>query len=164
MVSNTVCVSFEFDKFADRPVQTITEKIVEIALYPILSFDQSDLEFTISEDDNTTINPNMQIYVKSQLFMAAEAELEETDYTAGIINFLHSLISQCNISINGVSITPSSDNYNYRAYVETILTNGSDAAESHLTKAYWYKDDGNMLTCDTTDTYTGTTKNGFIRR
>jgi hypothetical protein len=90
--------------------------------------------------------------------------LDEKDYTAGTNNFLHSLFSQCNISLNGVSITPSADNYNHRAYLETILTCGSDAAESHLTNAYWYKDDGNMLTCDPTDTYTDTTNKGFIRR
>jgi hypothetical protein len=65
---------------------------------------------------------------------------------------------------NGVSITPSADNYNYRACHETILTYGSDAAESHLKNAYWYKDDGNMLTCDHKDTYTDSRNKGFIRR
>jgi hypothetical protein len=56
------------------------------------------------------------------------AELYSKDYTAGRNNFLHPLFSQCNICLNGISITPSSGNYNYRAYQETLLVYGSDAA------------------------------------
>jgi hypothetical protein len=61
MAANVVCVSSEFDIFADRLVQTSSEKIVDIAHKPIPSVDQSDLEFTIPEDDNTYIDPNMEI-------------------------------------------------------------------------------------------------------
>jgi hypothetical protein len=67
------------------------------------------------------------------------------------------------MSLNNTSITPSADNYKYRSYFETILTYGSDAAESHLTNSYWYLDNGNVLTCDPTDTYTDETNKGFIR-
>jgi hypothetical protein len=132
MAANAVCVSYEFDIFADRPVQTLTEKIVEIPHKPLTSVDQSDLEFMIPEDDNSYIYVNMQINIKDQLVFAAGAELSITDYTAGTNSFLHSLFSLCNISLNGVSITPSSNNYNYRAYLETVLTYGCDAATSHL--------------------------------
>ena len=40
--------------------------------------------------------------------------------------------SQCGIILNGTQITQATDLYNYRAYLETLLTHGSDAAESHL--------------------------------
>jgi hypothetical protein len=106
----------------------------------------------------------MQIYIKGQLLGAAEAELDDKDYTAGTNNFLHSLFSRCNISLNGVSINPPADNYNFCAYLETILTYGCDAAESQLTNAYCYLDSGHVLTCDPTDAYTDTTNKGFIRR
>jgi hypothetical protein len=96
----------------------------------------------ISANDNSYIDLNMQIYIKGQLVGAAGAELRNTYYIAGTNNFLHSLFSQCNISLNGFSITPSSDNYNHRAYLETILTCGSDAVTSHLTNAYWNLDNG----------------------
>jgi hypothetical protein len=56
------------------------------------------------------------------------------------------------MSLNNTSITPSSENYNYRSYFETLLTYGSDAASSHLKNSYWYLDNGNVLTCDPTDT------------
>jgi hypothetical protein len=97
-------------KFRVRHIcrQTCTDvdsKIAEIAHKPINLVDQSDLEFVIPEDDNSYIDLNMQIYVKSQLIGAAGAVLDEKVYTAGINNFLHSLFSQCNIKLNGVSIT-----------------------------------------------------------
>jgi len=58
--------------------------------------------------------------------------LTDTDYTAGINNFLHSLFSQCRISLNGTQITQATELYNLRAYLETLLTYGNDAADSHL--------------------------------
>jgi hypothetical protein len=41
--------------------------------------------------------------------------------------------------------------------------NVGDAAISHLTNVYWHRDEGNMLACYPTDTYTDTTNKGFIR-
>jgi len=59
----------------------------------------------------------------------------------------------------------SSEHYYYRSYLETILTHGTDAAATHLTNAYWYRDTGDMLPCDpTTATVTVTTNRGFITR
>jgi hypothetical protein len=83
MAAYAVCVSSELDIFADILVQTSTDKTVEIAHKPTTSVDKSDLEFTIPRDDNKYIDPNMQIYIKCQLFGAAEAELDEKNYTAG---------------------------------------------------------------------------------
>jgi hypothetical protein len=163
MAAKAVYVSYEFDIFADRPLQTSTLNTVEIPYKPIASVDQSDLEFMIPENNDTYIELNMQLYVKGQLIMVDGTELEENDHTAAVNNFLHSLFSQCNISLNVVSITPSSDNYNYSASLETLLVYGDDSAFSRPTNAYWYKDEGNMQVCDPTDTYTDTTIKGFIR-
>jgi hypothetical protein len=49
-----------------------------------------------------------------------------------------------------VNITPASELYHYGAYLETLLTYGSDAANSHLTNAYWYLDGGDDLAGDPT--------------
>jgi hypothetical protein len=164
MAAKALCVSSEFDIFADRPVQTSTFGTPGIAYKPITSFDQSVLEFVIPPDNETYIDLNCQLYVKGQLVGPDGAALDEKDYTAGVNIFLHSLFSQCNVSLNGVSITPSSDNSNIRAYLETLLTYGYDAAESHITNAYWYRDTCDLLPCDTTTDETATTNKGFVRR
>jgi len=89
--------------------------------------------------------------------------LTDTDYTAGINKLLHSLFSQCSIVLNGMQITQASELCNYRAYLETLLTYRSDAAESHLKNALWHLDTGNMKGGDTTKT-NETNNNGFVKK
>ena len=62
-----------------------------------------------------------------------------------------------------MNITQSGDLYNYVAYLETLLTYGSDTALSHLTNSYWYKD-GNILPCAPTKAAEPTTNAGFVAR
>jgi len=72
-------------------------------------------------------------FVTGKLIGADGKDLDASDITKGTNNFLHSLFSQCSISLNGVNITPASELYTYRSYLESLLTYGSDAANSHLT-------------------------------
>jgi hypothetical protein len=88
--------------------------------------------------------------------------LEASDHTAVTNSFLHSLFSQCTITLNGVTITPAAGLYGYRAYLETLLTYGSDSAASLLTNAFWYLDNGDTQPNDPTDKYTDATNKGFI--
>ena len=52
------------------------------------------------------------------------------------------------------------DLYQYRSYLETILTYGCEAADSHLTNGSWYLDTGGLLPCDKNKA----TNTGFIGR
>jgi len=54
--------------------------------------------------------------------------------------FMHSLFSQVEISLNGTPVTTASDTYAYRAYIETLLSYGSDAKESQLSACLFRKD------------------------
>ena len=109
---------------------------------PIAPVDQTDLEFLIPADD-TYVDPILNSIFVANL-QSDGTDLDASDYTAGTNNFLHSLFSQCTIALNGVNITQSGDLYNFRTYLETLLTYGSDASLSHLTNIYWYKDTGNV--------------------
>jgi hypothetical protein len=83
--------------------------------------------------------------VRGKIIGGDGKDLHASDFTAGTNNFLNSLFSQCSISLNGVNITPASELYPYRSYRESLLTYGSDAANSHLRNAYWYLDEGDVL-------------------
>jgi len=87
-------------------------------------------------------------------------------YHTGVTNnLLHSLFSQCTIVLNGTTITQSSELYNYRSYLDTLLNYGTDAAATHLTNAYLYRDNGHILPCDTTTaTVTAVINRGLITR
>jgi hypothetical protein len=52
--------------------------------------------------------------------------------------------------LNGTTVTQAADLYQHRAYLETLLTYGTDTAASHLTNALWYPDGGDMPPCDST--------------
>jgi len=59
-------------------------------------------------------------------------------------------------------MTQTTELSTYRSFFETILTYGSNAAASHLTNAFCYLDNGDLLPCDPT---AADAKNkGFIRR
>jgi hypothetical protein len=154
--------SSEFDIFARKPVQNAFVEI-NLVYNPISSIDQSNLEFVTTSDYDTYVDPDINLFIRGKFTKADGTNLDATDFTAVTNNFLHSLFSQCTIALNGVNITHSGDLYNYRAYFETLLTYGSDAALSYLTNSYWYKYDGDMLPCDPTKAETSTNTK-FITR
>ena len=53
---------------------------------------------------------------------------------------MHSLFSQVDVSLNGTLVTPTTNTYAYRAYIETLLSHGAEAKNSQLTSALWYKE------------------------
>ena len=59
---------------------------------------------------------------------------------APVNNWLHSLFSQVDVYINDTLVTPSSNTYPFRAYVETLLSYGAEAKKTQLTSQLWYKD------------------------
>ena len=103
-------------------------------------------------DNETYIDLDIKLYVKGRLLGADGKDLDASDYTAGTNNLLHSLFSQCSIALKGVNITPASELYPYRSYMEALLTYCTDAANSHITNAFWYIDEGDVLAGDPTST------------
>jgi hypothetical protein len=143
----------EFDIFAPKPVQTGILETNVVHYKPLATVEQTDFEFSIPGDSETYIDLGIKLFVKGKLTAVDGTDLGDADFTAGTNNFLHSLFSQCSIALNGVNITPAADLYHYRAYLETLLTYGTDAAKTHLTNAYWYIDDGDMGPIDPTVGY-----------
>jgi hypothetical protein len=147
MSAEMASVSTEFDIFAPKPVQGAIQETVEVTYKPIATIDQTDLEFNIPADSDTYMDTNIHLYVCGKLTTSDGKDLNAEDFTSVTNNFLHSLFSQCAVYLNGVPITQSSQHYNYRWMLETLLSYGSDAAHSHLTNAFWYPDSGDMSPC-----------------
>ena len=55
-------------------------------------------------------------------------------------NWLHYLFSQVDVYLNDTLVTPSSNTYPFRSYVETLLSYGADAKKTQLTSQLWCKD------------------------
>jgi len=155
----------EFGIFANKPVQTSVLGTIETAYKPIVPVEQNDLKFLIPGDKDKYIRLDIQLYELRKLVSSSGNNVDVSDHTGVTNNFLHSLFSQYTVVLNGTTITQSSEHYNYRSYLEILLTYGTDAAATHLTNAYWFRDIGEMLPCDPTSaTVSAVTNQGFITR
>ena len=104
-------VSSEFDIFSRKTVQESILETLGVVYKPIASVYQSDLEFLIPADNETYIDPDIKIYVRGKLTKIDGSALDENDFTAVRNNFLHSLLSQCAVSLNGTMITQATELY-----------------------------------------------------
>ena len=101
----------EFDIFAPKPRQVAVEGTTETIYKPIASIDQTDIEFLIPGDSEIYIDLDLKLYIRGKLMKEDNSPLGGTDYTVGINNLLHSLFSQCSISLNGTQITQATELY-----------------------------------------------------
>lgn len=154
------CTESAFDIFAQKPVQAAIIETIETLYKLMAKVDQSDLQFLVPGGNGTYTDLNIHVYVKGKLIKPDGTDFDVTDYTTFVNNSLHSIFSSCSVTLNGVSMMSSENLYPYRSYLQTLLTNGSDAATSHLTKAFWYLNNGNMIACKPDDTYTADTNMG----
>jgi hypothetical protein len=105
MATEVLSVSTEFYIFAQENLQTSVEETIETIFRPIASVDQSHLEFFISAEHVTYIDFNIRLYVRGKLTTADGKDLDATHFTDKANNLLHSLFTQCSITLNGTTIT-----------------------------------------------------------
>ena len=80
------------------------------------------------------------LYVRASVVTSNGEELAADAQVAPVNNWLHSLWSQVDLSLNNVLVMQSSNTYPYRAHIETLLSFGPAAANSQLSASLWYKD------------------------
>ena len=94
------------------------------------------IEFLIpgSGDDYLDL-ANTMLHVQAKVTRANGYDIDLADPVAPVNNWLHSLFRQVD-----VYLTPSTNTYAYRAYIETLLSYGPDAKGTQLTSQLWHKD------------------------
>ena len=83
---------------------------------------------------------NTYMLIRAKVFRGDGTDLTADTQVAPVNNWLHSLFSQVGVYINDTLVTPSSNTYPFRAYVETLLSYGAEAKKTQLTSQLWYKD------------------------
>jgi hypothetical protein len=159
LLKQTWPLNAKFDIFAPKFVQAGVQEIVEVTHIPIATMDQSDLEFTVPADSEFCIDSDIYIFVSGQVVSTDGKALDSTDHTSVTNNFLHSLFSQCSVTLNGTPITQSTQNYGYHSMLETLLSYGLDASSTHFTNLFGYTNNGNFLPAEplaTNPAYVGT--------
>lgn len=142
----------ELDLFATPPTQTSVEGGKMLCYRPIstISID-SPIEFYIpgAGDEYIDLSRTMLLLKASievtPITCRTETDADGKSQRTSTRVPLHSMLSQIDIFLNQKCITPPSNNYNYRAYIEHLLNFGSDSKNSHLTTSFFYADTAGKL-------------------
>ena len=137
-------VKSELDLFAVPPTQTSIENGGWIEHQPITSLDSGGpIEFVVPGAGDAYIDlANTYLLVRAKVIRGACTDIADDTPVAPVNNWLHSLFSQVDVHLNDTLVTPSSNTYPFRAYVETLLSYGAEAKKTQLTSQLWYKDTG----------------------
>ena len=135
-------VKSELDLFAVPPTQTSIEHGGWIEHQPITSLDSGGpIEFVVPGAGDAYIDlANTYLLVRAKVVRGVGTDIADDTPVAPVNNWLHSLFSLVDVHLNDTLVTPSSNTYPVRAYVETLLSYGAEAKKTQLTSQLWYKD------------------------
>ena len=155
-------VKSELDLFAVPPTQTSIDEGQWIEHQPMTSLDSGGpIEFVVPGTGDAYIDlANTYLFVRAKIIRGVGTNIADDTPVAPINNWLHSLFSQVDVYLNDTLVTPSSNTYPFRAYVETLLSYGAEAKKTQLTSQLWYKDTAGHM--DTTQENGGNA--GLARR
>ncbi|HSN23963.1 MAG TPA: hypothetical protein VLS45_07320, partial [Methylomicrobium sp.] len=141
------CAKSELDLFAVPPTQTSIESGMYVEYHPISSLAYgAPIEFDVSSSGDDYMDlTNSLLHVRAKITKADGSNLDAAETVGPVNNFLHSLFSQVDVTLNGTLITSSMNTYAYRAYLETLLSYGPAAKKSQLTAALFYKDEAGKM-------------------
>ena len=91
---------------------------------------------------------NTYLLVQAKVTKADGSNLDTDDPVGPVNDWLHSLFSQADVYLNDTLVTPSTNTYPFRAYIETALSYGTEAKEMQLTSQLWDKDTAGRMDSD----------------
>ena len=135
------CTKSELDLFTIPPTQTSIIGGHWIEVQPLSSLMDGPIEFAVSGSGDDYIDFSKSwLQIVFKITNEDGTNLEDNAAVAPVNNFLHSLFSQIDLSLNGTLVSISNNTYPYRAYVENLLSYGEDAKNSQLTSELYYQD------------------------
>ena len=150
-------VKSELDLFAVPPTQTSIEDGRWVEHQPLTSLDSGGpIEFVIPGTGDAYLDlANTYLLIRAKVVRGVGTDLAADTPVAPVNNWLHSLFSQVDVYLNDTLVTPSSNTYPFRAYVDTVLSYGDEAKNAQLTSQLWYKDTAGHMDATNVDGNTG---------
>lgn len=133
----------ELDIFATPPTQNSIDSGTTFCYRPISTLaTTAPIEFLVTSSGDEYIDlAHTAIHIIAKIKVDAEVAAGTTPEVAPVNNWVHSMFSQVDVFLNQKCITPPSNHYAYRSYIENLLNYGDIAKNSHLTACMWYKDE-----------------------
>ena len=149
-------VEGELDIFAVPPTPTSIEDGRLVEHKPLTSLDSGGgggpIEFVIPGTGDAYLDlTNTYLLIRAKVVRGVGTDLAADKPVAPVNNWLHSLFSQMDVYLNDTLVTPSSNTYPFRAYVDTALSYGAEAKNTQLTSQLWYKDTAGHMDATTVD-------------
>ena len=146
-------VTSELDIFAVPPTQKSIEDGRWVEHQPLTSLDSGGpIEFVIPGTGDAYLDlANTYLLIRAKVVRGVGTDLAADTPVAPVNNWLHSLFSQVDVYLNDTLVTPSSNTYPFRAYVDTVLSYGAEAKNTQLTSQLWYKDTAGHMDATTVD-------------
>jgi hypothetical protein len=79
-----------------------------------------------------------RLYLKARIKHANGNSLKSTECIGPFSNFLHSMFSQVDVTIQNKLITSTTTHYPYKAMSQNMLSYGTDAKKSQLTSQLYF--------------------------
>lgn len=163
--ASTMNVKSELDIFTTLPIQTTVESGALQSYRPITSLSNAGpIEFVVSGSSNDEYLDLGRVFIHVQARITVPIPLPQGG-VAGVApvvgptnNWLHSMFSQVDVYLNQKCVTPPTNCYNYRAYIENLLNYSNEAKKSHLSSGLWVDDTAGHMND------TGATNVGFTKR
>ena len=91
------------------------------------------------------------LLIRAKVVRGVGTDLAADTPIAPVNNWLHSLFSQVDVYLKDTLVTPSSNTYPFRAYVDTVMSYGALAKNTQLTSQPWYNDTAGHMDATTVD-------------
>ena len=101
------------------------------------------IDFQIDPQDDFINLAKSYFEVELQLKLDNAGNIANDTLVTICNNFIHSLFKQINVRLNGTLISPQTDNYHHKAFIDTVIHNDRDDGETILKTGGWF----NGLTC-----------------
>ena len=106
--------------------------------------DSGPIEFIVKGSDDYLDLTNSYLHVQAKITKADGSPLDAADdnLVAPVNNWLHTLFSQVDISLNNTNISTSTNTYGYRSFLETMLNYGKDCKDTQMGLSMYYEGHG----------------------
>ena len=131
------CNSDALELFEVPPTVTTLQDGEWVEHFPVNNIEgNSPIQFEIKGQAEEYLDLSQTYHqVEVKVKTAQGVNLAQDAKLAPVNNFLHSMFSEIDVALNGHVITPGTDTYPYRAYLEKLLSFGKDTKNGQL-KAY----------------------------
>ena len=138
------CSSEALELFSVPPTNITLEDGKWVEYYPVstVSTQSAPIEFEIKGQGDEYLDLSQTyVYVEAQILKQDGTALADDSQITPANNLLHSLFTEIDCSLNGKVITPGTDTYPYRAYLEKLLSYSDETSKHQLNATcLWHKD------------------------